>query len=46
MEVRTTIKVPIELVEQVKASAKADGRSWTIQIVQLAKEALAKRGKK
>lgn len=45
MEIRTSIRLPSELADKIKASGKEDGRAWTSQLVQLAKEALAARQK-
>lgn len=46
MEKRTSVRIPQELVEVIKAQGRDEGRTWTNQVVQLVKEALATRAAK
>lgn len=46
MEKRTSVRIPQELVETIKAQGRDEGRTWTNQVVQLVKEALAARSAK
>lgn len=41
--VKTSVSIDTETAAKIKASAAADGRGWTKQLVALAKEALASR---
>lgn len=46
MEKRSSVRIPLEMVESIKDQSKAEGRTWTNQVVQLLKEALAARAEK